>query len=110
MTGTLVAFIVEAFTNFLKYRSITRISAETKQNIDFPAVTICNMNMVKNTITQCNNSLYANLDKLFLNFGETLVIEDNLVPGSGMVRGEIPNGEEMLHCLYEHFQNHYNPD
>ncbi|XP_061184361.1 acid-sensing ion channel 1B-like [Saccostrea echinata] len=60
------------------------------------------MNMVKKSITQCNDSVFANLDNLFLNYGETLVIEDRLTPGLGFVIGEDPNGEEMLKCLYEY--------
>ncbi|XP_062621104.1 acid-sensing ion channel 2-like [Saccostrea cucullata] len=102
MTGALVAFIVEAFINFFKYTTITQVSAENKRNIDFPAVTVCNMNMVRNTITQCNGSVFANLDTLFLNYGETLVIEDRLTSELGYVVGEDPNGEEMLKCLYEY--------
>lgn len=102
MTCALIAFIVEAITIFLQYRTVTRISAENKQNIDFPAVTICNMNMVKKTIPQCNGTVFANLDNIFLNFGETLVIEDRLTSGLGFVKGLLPNGEQMLRCLYQY--------
>lgn len=103
MTCALIAFIVEAITIFLQYRTVTRISAENKQNLEFPAVTICNMNMVKKTIPQCNGTVFANLDKVFLNFGETLVIEDRLTPGLGFVNGLLPSGEQMLNCsVFEH--------
>lgn len=102
MTCALIAFIVEAITIFLQYRTVTRISAENKQNLEFPAVTICNMNMVKKTIPQCNGTVFANLDKVFLNFGETLVIEDRLTPGLGFVNGLLPSGEQMLNCLYQY--------
>ncbi|XP_056009450.1 acid-sensing ion channel 1B-like [Ostrea edulis] len=102
MTVTLVVFIVDAFINFLKYNTVTQISADNKNRIDFPAVTICNMNMVKKSIIHCNDTVFAGLDTIFLNFGETLVIEDILTPGLGFVKGEIPNGEQMLQCLLQY--------
>lgn len=58
--------------------------------------------MVKKTIPQCNGTVFANLDKVFLNFGETLVIEDRLTPGLGFVNGLLPSGEQMLNCLYQY--------
>jgi hypothetical protein len=102
MAVTLVYFVVEAFINFLKYNTVTQMSADNKNHIDFPAVTICNMNMVKKSIVQCNDSVYAGLDTLFLNFGETLVIEDRLSSNLGFVVGDFPTGEQMLHCLMDY--------
>jgi hypothetical protein len=104
MTVVLIYFIVEAFVNFLKFNTVTQISADNKNHIDFPAVTICNMNMVKRSIVKCNNngSEYSKLDKLFLNFGETLVIKRILIKMLGSITGEFPTGEQMLHCLMEY--------
>ena len=104
MAVTLAYFVVEAFINFLKYNTVTQMSADNKNHIDFPAVTICNMNMVKKSIVQCNTSgsAYVGLSTLFLNFGETLVIKDILYSGPRSEQGEIPTGEQILQCLMEY--------
>lgn len=60
------------------------------------------MNMVKKMILQCNGMVFVNLDKVFLNFGEMLVIEDCLILGLGFVNGLLFSGEQMLNCFYQY--------
>lgn len=97
MTLVLIVMLYTQFSRYLSFPYITKVNAIINSELDFPAVTICNLNIVHDDITTCLGPEYADgIYSLFEDMSDVSILERFI--SSPLREDDIP-GELLKHCF-----------
>ena len=99
--GGLITFVILEFIHLSTNPTITVFTTIIKDNIDFPAVTVCNLNQVKNSILNClSEDDDDEFSRVFYALSElSIILQQHGVQYSQ--RGSIP-GHLLHQCALNH--------
>jgi acid-sensing ion channel 3 len=104
MAIALSVVLYRSFKRFSEYPTVTSMNAIFHEELEFPAVTICNHNMYRSSIVNCSHYdvyKYFNLDTVFHEISGVSILEDLLVP-PGRTREEDIPGSVLRKCALEY--------
>lgn len=100
MATTLIGMLYIQFSNYAKNPTLTKINAAFHKELDFPAVTICNLNMFQRSIVNCTGHQNADyMFDLFKQLSDVATLEH--IISMNQVRGSL-SGEILRKCAIEY--------
>lgn len=97
MSIILMVMLYFQFSKYISYPTLTKVDGIINSELDFPAVTICNLNTVKRDVIACNGSMFRDrIYSLFEDMSDISILEHMLA------QSVVPNdldGELLEMCF-----------